>query len=244
MRVVGQNDTQFYKSQKNVTTEKDRIWLNFKSNDGALFNQTLIGFMEEATAGYDRGYDGLKLDGGTGLSFYSNLEDDVYAIQGFGPFNPSTEVSLGVYAAKAAMHTISIHKMEGVLVDEDIYLLDNELNIVHDLRQGDYEFEIIDAGNYKDRFTLKFNSGVLSTDDVVLNNSFIVYNQDGTLKIKAGVEISKLKVYDVMGRLLIESEPKSTAFEVPAQNIKAGTVLILNATMKDGSSISKKAIKY
>ena len=71
-----------------------------------------------------------------------------------------------------------------------------------------------------------------------------MYNQDAKLKIKAGVEISKLKVYDVTGRLLIDSEPKSTAFDVPAQNIKAGTVLILNAIMKDGSSISKKAIKY
>ena len=134
--------------------------------------------------------------------------------------------------------------MKGVLVDEEIYLVDNELNIVHDLKQGAYKFDLVASGNYKERFTLKFNSGVLSTDDLILNNSFIVFSENGTLKVKASEEISKLKVYDMTGRLLIDSEPNSSVFNVGSQNIKNGTVLILNATMKNGSTISKKAIKY
>ncbi len=242
MRVRGQNDTQFFKSGK-ATTEKDRIWLNMSSVNTKASNQILVGFMEDATDGVDRGYDGLHLGSGN-VIFYSNLEDNIYAIQGLGAFDQSKEVSLGFYSGLVETHKISIGKAEGILADEDVYLVDNELNIVHDLKEGDYEFDVTAAGNFKNRFTLKFNSGVLSTDDLELNNSFIVYSENGELKIKASDEISKLKVYDMTGRLLIDSEPKSAVFDVESQNVKVGTVLILNATMKNGSVVSKKAIKY
>ncbi len=246
MRVVGENDTQFFKiaSEKIAATEeKDRFWLNMTSDtDG--FSQILLGFMEDGTDGFDNGYDGLNLSSGS-VILYSMIEDKSYAIQGFGSFDRTKEIPLGFYSGlENKQHKIAIDRFEGVLVDEEIYLVDNELNIVHDLKQGAYEFDLVTAGNYKERFTLKFNSGVLSTDDLILNNSFIVFSENGTLKVKASEEISELKVYDMTGRLLIDSEPNSSVFNVGSQNIKNGTVLILNATMKNGSTISKKAIKY
>jgi hypothetical protein len=244
MRVTGQNDTQFFKSKNNKSTnQKDRVWLNMTSEEGA-FNQLLVGFVDGATDGYDIGYDGYKV-GAANIAFYSLLEDGTnLAIQGFGAFNASKTIPLGFYSFIDATLKISIDNIEGILTDEDMYLVDNELNIVHNLKESDYEFVATSDDFSNERFVLKFNSGVLSTDDVILNNNFVVYNQDATLKIKAGVEISRLKVYDVTGRLLSDSEPRATAFDVPVQNIKAGTVLILNATMKDGSTISKKAIKF
>jgi len=242
MRVNGGNDTQFFKSSK-IDTEKDRVWLNMSTVDGKTSNQTLVAFMDKATDGVDRGYDGLHLGSGD-ITFFSNIEDDIYAIQGLGAFNESKEVSLGFYAWIDGKHKVSIGKSEGVLADQDIFLVDNELGVVHDLKQGPYEFDVVSTDDNKERFTLKFNSGVLSTDDLVLNNSFIVYNEDGILKIKAGLEMSSLKVYDITGRLLIDSEPNSSTMNLPSQNIKAGTVLLINATMEDGSFVSKKAIKF
>ena len=67
MRVTGSNSL-FYKGQKK---QKDRIWLNLVSENN--FSQILIGFFKNATNGVDRIYDGLRLDGGTNISFYSNV---------------------------------------------------------------------------------------------------------------------------------------------------------------------------
>ena len=235
------SNTQFFKSSK-ATAEKDRLWLDMTTEEGA-FNQVLIGFFDKATDNEDRGYDGIKLGGGN-LTFYSKIDNDTkYAIQGLGAFNPSKEVTLGFDTSVDRTFKITMSNIEGVLKDEDVFLLDNATNVLHDLKLEPYEFEAVE-GNYSNRFTLKFNSGVLSAEDIELNNSFIVYNENNTLKIKASDEISKIKVFDMTGRLLLDNEPKTSAFDLPIQNIKVGTVLIINATMKNGSTISKKAIKY
>jgi len=245
MRVNSENNTPFFKSKSEVVaadSEADRIWLDMTTEEGG-FSQVLIGFFDGATDAEDRGYDGERLST-SGVKLYSTIGEDKYGIQGLGTFNQSKEIALGVDTNVSRTFKISLSKIEGVLKDEDVYLADNTLGIVHDLKQNDYEFEVLEAGIFADRFTLKFNSGVLNTDDFELNNSFIVYSENSTLRVKASDEISKLKIYDITGRLLVESEPKSIAFDLPVQNIKTGTVLILNATMKNGSTISKKAIKY
>ena len=241
MRLNDQN-TQFFKSNK-VDEEKDRLWLDMTSEQGA-FNQILVGFFDEATDGVDRGYDGLKNNGGSYISFYSNIDDSRYAIQSLGSFTQSKEVTLGFDTGIVRTFKIAISKIEGVLKDEDVYLVDNTLNIVHDLKQGPYEFEITETGAYIDRFTLKFNNSVLDIEDLEFSKDFVVINEDNTLRIKANQEVSKLKVFDVLGRLLIDQEPNESDFYLNTTNIKKGTILILNATMQDGSIVSKKGIKY
>ena len=241
MRLDNQN-TQFFKSNK-VDEEKDRLWLNMTSEQGA-FNQILVGFFDEATDGVDRGYDGIKNNGGSFISFYSNIDDSRYVIQGLGTFNQSKEVTLGFDTGIARTFKIAISNIEGILKDEDVYLVDNTLNIVHDLKQSAYEFEITETGVYSDRFTLKFNNAVLDIEDFEFSKNFLVINEDNTLRIKANQEVSKLRVFDMLGRLLIDQKPNESDFYLNTTNIKKGTILILNATMQDGSVVSKKGIKY
>lgn len=241
MRLNDQN-TQFFKSNK-VAEEKDRLWLDMTSEQGA-FNQILVGFFDEATDGVDRGYDGIKNNGGSFISFYSNIDDSRYVIQGLGTFNQSKEVTLGFDTGIVRTFKIAISNIEGVLKDEDVYLVDNALNIVHDLKQSAYEFEITDTGAYMERFTLKFNNSVLDIEDLEFSKDFLVINEDNTLRIKANQEVSKLRVFDMLGRLLIDQKPNESDFYLNTKNIKKGTILILNATMQDGSIVSKKGIKY
>ena len=114
MRVVGENDTQFFKSTSekiSATEEKDRFWLNMTSDtDG--FSQILLGFMEDGTDGFDNGYDGLSLSSGS-VILYSMIEDKSYAIQGFGSFDRTKEIPLGFYSAlENKQHKIAIEKFE------------------------------------------------------------------------------------------------------------------------------------
>lgn len=250
MRVKGSN-TQFFKesntkNKKSAIKEKDRLWLNIESSEGGASNQILIGFFDKATDGFDKLYDGQKITAGW-VSLYSKIDTLKYAIQGLSSFTTDKRVSLGfdTYIDDASVtYNISIDHIEGVINDNDVYLVDNELNITHDLKQGDYSFAVTGEGNYTERFTLQFTNSTLSIDNLELNNDFVVVNEDNHLVIKSNTVINQIKVYDITGRLLIDSKPNESEFRINTHSIKKGTVLILNTTFDNGAEISKKAIKY
>ncbi len=248
MRVKGLN-TQFFKSEdtkKSASEEEDRVWLNIESSVGRASNQILVGFFDNATDGFDRAYDGENITAGW-VSIYSRIDDKKYAIQGLGSFTTDKKVPLGfdTYIDDASVtYKISIDHLEGALKDNDLYLVDNELNITHDLKQEAYSFAVTSEGNYAERFTLQFTNSVLAVDDLELNNNFVVVNEDDNLLIKSNTIINQIKVYDITGRLLIDTNPNESTFRINTSSIKKGTVLILNTTFENGSEISKKAIKY
>ncbi len=248
MRVKGLN-TQFFKSEntKNSSAkEKDRVWLNLDSSVGGASNQILVGFFDNATDGFDRAYDGENITAGW-VSLYSRIEDVKYAIQGLGSFTTDKQVPLGfdTYIDDASVtYKISIDHLEGALKDNDVYLVDNELNITHDLKQAEYSFAVTGEGNYAERFTLQFTNSTLAVENLKLNNDFVVVNEDDNLLIKSNTVINQIKVYDITGRLLVDEKPNESEFRINTLNIRKGTVLILNTTFENGAEISKKAIRY
>lgn len=245
MRVDGQN-TQFFRGidKKKSNTVKDRLWLNVTSKKGGAFNQILVGFFDNATDGEDSFYDAQKFSAGNYINFYSTIGESKYAIQGLSSFSSDKRVSIGFDPYIKETFAISLHNVEGALNNEDIYLVDNYLNVVHDLKASDYEFEITETGSFPDRFTLQFNKSVLGVNDELMENSFIVSNENSELRIRSKEAIENIKVYDMLGRLLVNSNPKQTDFILNTENIAKGTVLVLNATLQNGVEVSKKAIKY
>jgi len=247
MRLKDENN-QFFRTpdtKNKVAEDKDRIWLNVESSTGGAFNQLLVGFFDQATDGVDRGYDGSKVST-SWINFYSKIDDARYGIQGLSSFAVDKKVILGfdTYIDQIMTYKMSIGNIEGVLNDNDVYIVDNELGITHDLKLADYEFEIDGSDSFPDRFTLQFTSSVLDIDDLELNNDFIITNEENALQLRSSTVITNLKVYDMMGRLLIDSKPNDSNFSINTNTIKKGTVLILNATFDNGAEVSKKAIRY
>lgn len=244
-----ESNTQFFRQVniKNASSlEKDRVWLNLESSEGGASSQILVGFFENATDGVDRLYDGIKISEGW-INLYSKIDTLNYGIQGLGAFTMEKKVPLAFnsYIEDATItYRISIDRFEGVLRDNDIYLVDNELNITHDLKQGAYAFSIPSWGSYKERFTLQFTKGTLGIDASKLDQDFVVINKENTLQIKSNSSIDQVKIYDVTGRLLLHKKPKKNAFDIETHNIRNGTVLIVNATFENGTGVVKKAIKY
>src|SRR5690606_27872972 len=79
MREAGNNNN-FFRPGGNTTfdqvepvVEKNRVWLNLRNNEDA-FNQTLVGYIQNATDGIDWGYDGEQF-GGNELKFYSIINE-------------------------------------------------------------------------------------------------------------------------------------------------------------------------
>ncbi len=246
MRLQSPNAQLFRASdtKNTITKKKDRIWLNVESNTGGAFNQLLVGFFDQATDGVDRGFDGEKVSA-SWISFYSKINNDKYTIQGLPRFNIDKKITLGfdTYIDQLMTYKMSIDNIEGILNDTGVYIVDNELGITHDLKQADYEFDIDGSGNFPDRFTLQFTSSVLDIDDLNLDNNFIIANESNSLQLRSSTIITNLKIYDMMGRLLIDSKPNDSKFSIHTSTIKKGTVLILNATFDNGAELSKKVIR-
>ncbi|PKP40084.1 MAG: hypothetical protein CVT96_10555, partial [Bacteroidetes bacterium HGW-Bacteroidetes-13] len=202
MRVsaVGQNAQFFAANQSRAEVEpatmttaistqsnsKSRLWLNLTNNQGA-FSQTLIGYADAATNGYDRLFDGLFLDGFENvISFYSLLQDQWLSIQAKAmPFDNKDIIPLGYKSTIVGTFTISIADLDGLFGDQEIVLEDKLTGTTQLLKEADYTFTT-EKGTFNDRFVISFPNKTLSTDDFVTNESAVqIFSTGNQLTIKS-----------------------------------------------------------
>ena len=165
----------------------DRIWLNMENDYGA-FSQILIGFVEGATDGIDRLYDGKRLDASSYISLFSIIEDEHYAIQGRGELSEEEIIPIGIknLVEGNSEYKISIDSLEGLLETSEILLIDKSLNITHSLNSGAYVFNS-EQGVFKERFELILKPEALSNDDLTSGEEELII-----VKIKIILFRSKL----------------------------------------------------
>lgn len=244
MRVVGNNNQFFKMSQasNNVSDQNHRIWLDIK-NEQDDYKQTLIGYSSNATNKLDKGYDAEIINSEAEVSLYSIAENALLSIQGRSmPFNDSDEVDLGFSTKALGKFTISLQNFDGLFSNQDIYLKDNKLNKVIDLKKASYSF-ISDKGVFNNRFVLgyrdtfsDFKNKEITSDDIIIFKP----NQD--LHIDSGNAImQKIRVFDVRGRMLLEKEEISTT-QTTVNVGSSNQVLLIEITTKDGIVITKKYV--
>lgn len=238
---VAANNTNFYKTQESV--EKHRVWLELKDGN-RLYKQILVGYIEGATDAYDNGYDGGVLDGGNGISFYSFIGDEAMNTQGKAlPFNDSDQVLLGYKAGTAGMLHIAMPLYDGLFNEQAVYLEDRLLQVVHDLRQGEYSFAT-EAGTFNGRFVLRYTDTTLGNQQVLENeNAVVVYKNNNIIHFRStGFDMENIKIYDINGRVLTEKIGiGSTSTEISNLQV-AQQVLLVTITTKSGAVIHKKII--
>ena len=244
MRVIGENDM-FYKSHDskkspNIKDDRDRLWLQIKNSNKKIKEQ-LIGFFSNATEGVDYGYDGKSINGNE-YNFYSTLENNKYTIQGLGKFSIDKIITLGFDTEKADVFTISISKMEGVLKDQNIYLVDNLLNITTELSKDDYTFSQTEIGEFKDRFTLQFTTVTLGIDYVLIEENFVVSSIENGIHVQSSDDVKSIRVFDILGKKILDENPNKSSFFLPTNKIKIGSILIIQAQLENGVEINRKVI--
>ena len=242
MRVTTGNNS-FYRTQP---VEKDRVWLNL-TTQGNVFRQLLVAFFDNTTQGYDRAYDGRRLEVGNDYDFYSLIGQDKYAIQSRETFNTNITVPLGFEVTQPDEVTIGIANLEGVLNTAEIYLEDKDLNIIHDLKSSDYTFDVDAAGDYKNRFVLRFNNGALSVDDEVKpTDKLIIYEQENeiiSIRTSKNKIVKEVRMYDVLGRNLVKKQFNASTVGVSSENYKSGTILIVKVLLDNNELLISKFIK-
>ncbi len=240
MRVTSNND-QFR------STEDQKLWLRMNTEQG-YNKQIVLTFTENGTANYDVKYESKNFSKNFGLGFYSfNALEDKLSINDTGILTTNRTIPLGFKINSPIIDgaTISISHSQN-LEDTNVYLIDNLLNVTHDLKVNDYQITITEPGEVNDRFEIVFNRDPLSTnDDIITNDTLVVSNQNETqIKVNMldGSIITNLKAFDILGKLVIDMKPNKNSFLINT-NLKQGQILLIKATLENGQVLSNKFMK-
>ena len=230
-------------TSETTTPEKHRVWLNLHGGTNG-FSQALVGYIANATNGYDKLYDG-KTFGGNLVTFYSINNANNLVIQGRAlPFVDTDEVPMGYKSTITGNLTISIDHKDGALENQAIYIKDNVLDIVHDLTVSNYVFATV-PGTFDNRFVLRYLPAVNlanPTFNEQISNVTIRKNE-ATLHVNSPYDtIDEVLVYDIMGRLVFEKKDcNSTTFEA-SNIINSEQTLIVKVRLSNGGVVTKKVL--
>ncbi|EAZ96052.1 CHU large protein; uncharacterized [Flavobacteria bacterium BAL38] len=236
------SNTQFFRNSENATQniEKNRIWIDIVNGANA-YGRTVVGYIENATDGKDRLYDSSSSVTPSTTSIYSLIGNDKMSIQGKGlPFNNSDFISLGFNAGQAGNFTIAIHTLDGLFVNQDVFLLDTQLNVIHEIKLSPYTFTA-PQGENNTRFQLIFNNETLSNPDFDTDKSVIIVNND-KLEVISNVEnIESIKVFDLLGRTIyLKNNINNKEFIIPLSQERAP--LIVKIKLANGIYVERKTL--
>jgi hypothetical protein len=249
MRVAGSN-SQFFRmaSTPNVvqedyndTTEKQRIWLNMINNSGS-FNQILVGYVEGATLGIDRDFDGVRFTDNTSTTFYSTIEDTKLVIQARPlPFIETDEVPLGYRSNIQDTFSLRIDHIDSAFENQNIYLEDRDLNIIHNLKLSPYTFTT-GVGTFNSRFVLRYTDSALSNEVFDSNQDVIAFISSNELQIRSTENIVSIYLYDIAGKFIKAYTPKELSLGFKTNFNFAKGVYLTKIKLDNGMEVTKKVI--
>lgn len=240
MRESGFNNQFFRNSNTTQSDERNRIWLNLYS--GTTFKQMLVGYVDGATDGEDRLYDGDSFTNNE-INIYSLLNNRKLVIQGKAlPFNENDEVPLGYKITNPGIYSIAIDELDGIFSgSQTIYLKDNLLNITHDLKASPYQFTS-SAGTINDRFKIVYINNALGNPDYSLENNIKVIVNDEVAVSSSNLIMESIVVYNILGQKLISYKDINSNYFSLSGLRKNNTTLLLKIKLQSGESVVKKVI--
>lgn len=253
MRVTGNND-QFFRSE-NTGNSRNVLWLNLNSDNGVA-KQIAVAHIDGATDNYDGSYYDVKENLSTGIAatIYSTIlesNDDQFVIQGkdISSLDEYEVIHVGfkTIITVPTLYRISIAQFEGdFYTTNNIYLKDNLLNTIHNLKDSDYTFTS-EAGIFNDRFEIVFRTSTLSIKDNLIDANGVTIteltNGDVEFKLNSNQHtITNIDILDMLGRRVYNLKGNSTS-EVYNLSLLSKSAYIAKITLSNGQVISKKALK-
>lgn len=216
MRVSGPNNL-FFKEN----AEDSKLWLSLEGN--GLYNEILVGMLEDATNEEDRLYDAVKVQGNTAVSLAASDAGRDYAIMAFPPPLDEKVVPLTLTVAEAGEFNFNARTMIG-FDGYEVWLEDRRVNQWYQLSEGDSVTKQLSAGESNDRFFLHFSrsepSGIASTDETRI----AVYLQDGLLTVFTNENLTgaTIDVVAMDGRVAYSMTNNSMQANAPTQMSLSG----------------------
>lgn len=193
------------------------------SNGGAgVFNSTNIVFNNTQSINGEPGLAG----------FYPNTSDDVPTLSWSYPENQWFEISI-FFDLTNADFTMTI---DGTTIETQFFAVSGTL--------GAIDFFAIDANNEFYIDDVLFVEGTLSTEDFDINN-FNVFPNPTTdiLNVISKNNIDTIQVYDILGKLIFETNPNIISPTIDMSNLKSGIYLVKINSLEGGTSETIKILK-
>lgn len=211
MRVA--ENRQFFRSGSNRNSEsleKHRIWIKGSNAQGA-YDETLLGYVEDATDGVDRSFDGPYKEASKAFNIYSFIGNDKYVINGKSlPADTEDDIiRIGYKSTIAGQFSIDLEAVDGFFdgIEMPVYLLDASNATTHNLKEGAYSFTTA-IGTFDDRFTLMIPFATLSVQHPTLtpNEISLIFTKGNLKALSSTEEIRNISIYDLTGRKVYEQK--------------------------------------
>lgn len=250
MRMAG-NNNQFFKNGSNQMQdvsnasglERHRYWLDIKNDEGA-FKETLVAYVQTATMGLDRLFDGEMFDIGNAITMYTMVDASKLSIQGRSlPFDVNDTVPLGYKSTISGNFTINLRQFDGLFTEQHVYLEDKVLNVIHDLNESDYTFAT-ESGTIDDRFVLRYTSSTLGINDPNFDeNTIVVYHNAQGLHINSGtINMNTVSIFDIRGREIAKQNKIENTQTIFTNLPETNQVLLVKIQGVNGKTVTKKVV--
>lgn len=246
MRIAG-NNNQFFRmampSAPVVEFEKHRYWVDITNTEGA-YKQILIGYVESATMGIDRLFDGEMVNSNTAISLYTTVATKKLSIQGRPlPFDVEDTIPLSYKSTISGNYTISLSQFDGLFNSQTVYLEDTLLNVIYDLKTAPYTFAT-EIGTFDNRFILRYTNSALGNHNPEFNeNTVVVYKNNAGLNINTGaVAMKNVTIFDIAGREIASQKQVGTTTTVFTTLPTTQQVLLVKIEGENGGQVTKKVV--
>jgi hypothetical protein len=205
----------------------ERFQLGVATADG-LRDYVLLGFRPDFTAGFDRGYDGEKMDGNPNISLAAIQDGKKYMNLALPHAQGRFELPLSLHASKAGAYTFAAQEIEGA-TGQKLFLEDRQMGEFYYLQPGRSHTLNLSAGNYRDRFYLRTSSEVVGQAQA--GETANAYSFGRELFVEAS-ETSEVSVYNQLGvRVAHFADVKPGALRrLPVGVLLAGVYVVRMAT--------------
>lgn len=241
--IVTASENEFDNSEDAFSDEPFmKLRLGFDSAE-QFHRQLLLGYMNEnATSTIDNGYDALMME---------NHPDDMCFIKqsqrlnilGEGYFNSTDTFPLGVTTTTDGIVKFSIDATENVPQDLPLIIHDAVTGFDYNIKENALEIPLA-AGNYDNRFSLRFIGTNLSTVNFDPTNGLsIVHSQSDhliTITNHLNSTIKSVVLYNILGQSIsnLTEATLNSELQLAVPKINSGNYIIKVDT--DNGSFSKK----
>lgn len=207
-----------------------------------------LGFDENATDGFDYGFDGRSASESSPIGFYYVVDQMPYEyIIDVVDFDVNKRIPVGFRNNVQTNFKVKVtDALYGFDENQKVYIYDKQTGIYFDVKDNFFEIDL-PAGDNRSRFEITFkntNEVVLATNELVAE-SFEVYQNNKvamlTVLNTSKKEVSLLDLYDVTGKKVVSKENlgENDRIEVSTSGLADG-VYIVKLKTADGLEVSKK----
>ena len=236
VRTTSAGSIQFTDAMKSASSHKfyvpdpvpvQRVYMSVKDEKGNS-NNILIGFTSEATLGFDRMYDGQKLQGNSELALYSFIGDEKMAIQGLPLVEKQYLIPIGLHAGIGGEYVFSLDTLENFDPNVKMYLFDAQeddltlLNI-----KTTYTFDALE-GEIDNRFFIIFKEDKTSSATEIIDKQEV---NAWTLKNNLIIDLPvldnyEINVYDIQGKTLLNKKINGIGNQIITELPNTGVYIV------------------